>query len=389
MAERSAALGYAALGKESTKGTAVTPGVYVPYYDQNIATDPNVISDQPIAGNKYRTYQALQGQRSHKGTITVMAEPNTTGYWLDMLLTKISTTGSNPYTHIFGLSATTDPNSYTLDVSLVSQVVRFFGVQASKMSPTFAGDEMQHQITLSALGSFYGAEIASVATNVLTLVTTHDPTPTAGLVASDLVAVKKVDGSLTTNFTVTSFTGTTVTLSATAAAFAAGDMLVLRAATPSYTLLTPFLWPTAQFCFGATASAALSATQTRLDSGTQIDLLHDFADDGGSPRSGSYDPASLIRTVGDAKFKIKQYFDNPDQLKQWLATAKNACVMRAYASGTTYELRVTLNNLKIAKLPIQTKFGQVIFQEEEMVSQWDTSDSQGMLATLINATVSY
>lgn len=383
MAERSAALGYAALGKETTKGMAVIPSLYVPYYEQKMATDPNLVADMPVYGGKYRTYQALQGQRSHKGSIKVMAEPNTTAYWLDMLLKKTGTTGSNPYTHTFDHSG--DSNSYTLDISLVSQVVRFFGVQASKLVPGFSGDEMQHEVSLSATGSFYGAEVASVATNVVTLTTTHDPIPTAGLVNNDLVAIKKVDGSLTTNFTVTSFTNTTVTLNATAATFSAGDMLVLRAATPSFTLLTPFLWPTTQFCFGTTASAALSATQTRLESGSQVEINHDFENDNGSQRSGSYDPASLVRTVGDASFKVKQYFDNPDQLKQWLATAKNACIMRAYSQGTTYEFRVTLNNLKVATDAIETKFGDVIYQEEDYISVYDTSDATGMTAVVINA----
>jgi len=382
MAERSAALGYAALAKEATKGTAVTPTIYVPYYEQKIATDPNLVADMPVYGGKYRTYQALQGQRSHKGTIKVMAEPNTTGYWLDMLLKRTNTTGANPYTHTFDHSA--DSNSYTMDISLVSQVVRFFGVQASKLIPSFSGDEMQHDITVSALGSFYGAEVASVATTTVTLVTTHDPAPTTGLVVGDLVKVTKTDGSVSTNFTISSLTPTTVTLNATAAAFAAGDMLVLRPATPSFSLLTPFLWPTTQFCFGATASAALSATQTRLESGSQIEINHDFEDDNGSKRSGSYDPASLVRTVGDASFKIKQYFDNPDQLKQWLATAKNACVMRAYSQGTTYEFRVTLNNLKIATDAIETKFGDVIYQEEDYTSVYDSSDATGMTAVVIN-----
>lgn len=383
MAERNAALSYLALGKETTKGTAVTPGIYLPYYDQNMVTDENIIKDQPIFGNKFRTFQVLQGHRNHKGSITAYGEPNTIGYWLDMLLTRASTSGAGPYTHTFGLSSATDPNSYTMDINLVSQVIRFYGVQASSIDLAYSGDQLQPKVNVSALGSFMGAEILSISTNVLTLATTHDPTPTAGLVASDLVAVKKIDGSLSTNFTITSFTATTVTLSATAAAFAAGDMLVLRPATPSYTLLPLFIWPNNQFCFGATAAAALSAAQTRLEPGSAISLKHDFKSDTGENRSGAFDPASLIRMVGDADFKIKQYFDNPDQLKQWLAVAKNAVVNRQYASGTTYELRTTLNNLRIAKLPIQTKFDEVIFQDEEYATQYDTADSQGLLVTLI------
>lgn len=390
MAERNAALGYMALGKQTNPTTMVTPSIFVPYFDQNLTTDLNIIKDQPIFGNKFRTYQILQGHRTHTGTITGYGEPNTIGYWLDMLFTRSSTTGSGPYTHVFGLSSTTDPNSYTLDISLVSQVVRYWGVQASSIDLAYSGDELQPKIKVSALGSFYGAEIASVATNTLVFTTTHDPAPTTGLVAGDLVKVTKVDGSVSTNFTISSITnGTTVVLSATAAAFAAGDMLVLRPATPSYTLLPLFLWENDQFCFGASAAAALSATQTRLESGSQISLNHDFHQDKGEQRSGGFDPASLVRMVGDADFKLKRYFDNPDDLKIWLATAKNALVNRQYASGTTYELRTTLNNIRLAKNPIQTKFDEVIYQDEEYATQYDSSDAQGIGVTLINGTTTY
>lgn len=390
MSERNAALGYMALGKETTKGIAVTPTTYVPYYDQNMVTDENVISDKPVFGNKFRTFQALEGHRTHKGTITAYGEPNTIGYWLDMLLTRTSTTGAGPYTHVFGLSSTQDPNSYTMDISLVSQTIRFYGVQASKLDLNYQGDQLQPKVTVSALGSFFGAEIASVATTTLTLATTHDPSPATGLVAGDLVAVKKVDGSLSTNFTIASITnGTTVVLNATAAAFSAGDMLVLRPATPSFVLLPLFIWPNNQFCFGATAAAALSAAQTRLEPGSGITLNHDFKSDDGENRSGAFDPASLIRMVGDANFKLQRYFDNPDDLKIWLSLAKNACVNRQYASGNTYELRTTLNNLRLAKNPISTKYDEVIYQQEEYVTQYDTSDAQGMGVTLINGVSAY
>lgn len=389
MAERNAALSYMAVGKEATKGTAVTPSNFIPYYEQTIETDEHVIKDMPIFGNKFRTFQVLQGNRTHKGTITGNGDPNTIGYWLDMLYTRTSTSGTGPYTHTFALSPTTDPNSYTVDISLVSQVIRYYGVQASKIVLGYQGDELQPQISVSALGSFYGAEIASVSTTTLTLATTHDPSPTTGLVIGDLVKVTKVDGSVSTNFTISSLTATTVTLNATAAAFAAGDMLVLRPQTPSYSLLPNFIWANNQFCFGATATAALSAAQTRLEPGSQVTLTHDFKSDDGENRSGAYDPASLIRMVGDAELKVKQYFDNPDQLKFWLSVAKNAMVNRQYANGTTYELRTTLNNIRLAKLPFQTKYDEVIYQDEDYVTQYDLTDAQGVSVTLINTVPSY
>lgn len=385
MAERVASIGYAAIKKQTAAGTAVTPNVYTPYYKQSMVTDIHLIEDNPIVGNKFKGYQALQGMRSHNGSITVMAEPNTAAYWLDMLLTRSSTTGSGPYTHVFGLSTTTDPNFYTLDLSLGSQVVRFWGIGASKITPIFQDGEMQFEIDLSGLGSFYGREIASVSGTTVTLKTDYDPSPTTGLVASDLIKLTTVDGATSTNFTVSSITnGTTLEVSASAAAFAAGDMLLLRPATPSYTLKTPFLWQRTEFRFGAAASAALSATQTRLEEGTEVVLMHDFEDSDGAKRSGAFDPAALVRTLGDASFKVKKYFDLPAEIKEWNAIIKKACVIRSFSEGSTYELRITLNNLRQMSNDTQTEAGEVIYQETEYATLHDTSDGQGMSVTVLN-----
>lgn len=386
MAEQNAALGYAGLGLETTKGTAVTPTVYCPYYSQSLGTSTNYMSDEPVYGNKFKRYQTLQGLRHHGGSLTVMAEPNTAALWHNMLATKASTSGSNPYTHTFGASAT-DPKSYTLDVSYGSQVGRFFGVEASKITYGWDDEKMVFNIDVSGLGSFLGREIASISTTVLTLKTDgYDPTPTAGLVNSDLVAVKKVDGTLTTNFTVASFTATTVTLNATAAAFAAGDMLVLRAATPSLSILTPFLWGRTEFRFGIDAATALSATQVRMESGSELSLMHEFQDNEGAKRSGAFDPASLPRKQYDLDVKLKKFFDQPDSIKYWNARSKRALVMRAYSGATSqHELRVTINNLTFSDVAIPSESGGIIYEDITAMPNYDTTDTQGFSVVVIDA----
>lgn len=387
MAERNAAVGYAAFKKETTAGTAVTPNVYVPYYNQSISTTNGLIQDSPIVGSRFGIYQNLQGQRSHKGSITLMGEPNTAGYVHDMILTKGTTTGSNPYTHPFTASLLTDPNSYTIDLSYGSQVIRYFGVQASKVTYGWDNGEMRLNLDVSGLGAFSGREITSISTTTVNLTTTYDTNATTGLVANDLVYVVKADGSSSLSTTIASITdGDTVILAASAAAFAAGDMLVLRPATPSYTLLTPFLWSKTQFCFGATASAALSATQTRLDDGTEISLMYGFNNDEGEKRSGAFDPAALVRTTYSVDAKIKKYFDTSDEIKQWNSLAKRALVMRAYSGATNqYELRVTLNNMATMGNDMPTDSGGVIYHEIAYSPAYDTSDAQGFDVKVIDA----
>jgi hypothetical protein len=386
MGERNFAAGYAALKVETTKGTPATPTVYTPCYSQNLVTDPHLISDEPAVGSLFKRFQLLPGIRSHGGSLKVMAEPNTAAHWFNMLATKTGTTGSSPYTHAYGASLTAAPKSYTLDVSLVSQVIRYVGVEASKITIGWEGEKMIFDIDVSALKAFTGREIASVATTTVNLKTDYDSNATAGLVVGDLVYVVKADGSSTLSTTIASITDSdTVVLGASAAAFAAGDMIVLRPATPALTLLSPFLMPNTQYCFGATAAAALSATHTPLEPGTEISLMYEFAESEGSKRTGSFDPASLPRTVYDFSFKARQYFDLPDKIRDWNSKAKQACVMRAYAgTANQYELRFTMNHLKTASLPIPTDFGQVIYQDQEFMPQQDLTDGQAFDVKIIN-----
>lgn len=394
MAERVAASGYAALGVQTNATTPAIPSVFTPYYKQNMETNLNLISDKPVYGSKFQTFQMLQGTRSHKGTISVMAEPVTAEPWLDMLLTKLSTTGgSDPFTHTFGLSTTVDPNFYTLDISLVSQVIRFFGVGASKLGFSFQNEELQFDMSLSGLGSFYGREVASISGSgpyTITFTTTYDPAPTTGLVATDLLYVKSSTGAyVDIATTLTSLTPTTITVPASPslAGVTAGDYVTLRPQTVSLTTQTPFIWPLTNYYFGASSTAALaSSTQTRLESGSATPtIMHNFENDDGSKRSGAFDPASLIRTVGGYDFKIKQYFDKTDQLKQWQAINKQACVMRCF-SGTNHQLYMVMNNIKQTQETIQTQFADVIYQEETYGPQYDTTDGTGMSLVLINGT---
>ena len=382
MAERIGNVGYLGMKKESTRGTAVIPDVYAPLYEETVLTNLNVDEDSPIIGSKITRFQVIMGQREHKGDVTILAEPNTAARFFDMLLYKSGTTGSNPYTHSFALNNTNNPNSYTVDIARGEIVHRFIGTEASQIGIDFDKNKMKFKISLSALKSFSVREIASVSTNVLTLTTAYDPTPTDGLVAGDLVRLFKADGS-TVDTTVSSLTSTTVTVGS-ATGVATGDLIALRRATPSFTIVTPYLWARTQFCFGATAAAALSASQTRLEDGSTWTVKNMFEDDAGAKRSGAFDPAALVRTLGDVEFTTKQYFDTADDLNRFLSLTKRACVIRHY-SESGYELRLTLNNIKAKELSSPIKSGEIIYQEITWLPSYDSVDGQAFDVKVINA----
>jgi hypothetical protein len=198
----------------------------------------------------------------------------------------------NPYTHVFGLSTTTDPNSYTLDIAKGSVVFRYWGVQAREMGIDFADNQARIPVQISALGCLSVREIASVSTTTITLKTDYDSTPNKGFVATDVVRIMKADGSTTLDTTISTVNadGITLTLGASAAAYAAGDFIFLRKQTPTYTLAGYMQWAKTQFCFGASASAALSATHTPVESGSGWTMKHMMLPDEGAKRSGAYDP---------------------------------------------------------------------------------------------------
>lgn len=388
MSERLSNLGYMGLVKEVTKGTPLTPTDWIPLYDETINTNGNFVDQQPIFGNKFATQTVLQGQRSHKGDVTILCEPNTIARIFDMLLTKTSTTGAGPYTHVFALSATQNPNSYTVDISTGNVVARYWGVEASKFSPNWNGNELQAKVALSALGSFQGREIATVATTTLTLKTDYDSVPNKGLVVGDLVRIYKqsTGATLDTTIATVNVDGITVTLGASAAAFAAGDMIYLRPATPTYVNLSSFLWAKTQFCPGSTASAALSATQLRVEQGSTFDIMHNFESDSGAERSGGFDPAALVRTTGDGDLTIKRFFDVVDDIQNFNSLAKSAWVLRHYSGATNqYELRVTFNHVKTdGQVMADLKAGSIEYSTIKFDTQFDSSDNQGIGITVIN-----
>lgn len=386
-------LGYAAFATEVTPGTAVTPSAFTLLSDETVTTNYNLEDQDPVFGYPAATYQVLAGQRDHKGDITIVGEPNTAAQLVDMLLTKGSVTGAGPYTYPFTLNGSTKPNSKTLDLSTGNVVKRFVGVQASKLSMSQSKNQIMLKASVSALGSFQGGLIASVTgAGPYTVVfdTTYDTNPTGKLAVGDLIRFyhqstgATVDATIATIASASSITTTTNPSPATT-----GDMVYLRPQSPSFTLLTPFLWSNTQFCFGSTASAALSAAQTRLEQGSTWEVDYAFESDSGSMRSGSPDPASLIRMLGSANLNIKKFFDTPDDVMLFNNLTKSACVVRMYAgSSNQYELRVTLNHLVTDDPLPKIKAKAVNYSDIKYKTQYDTSDSQPFDIKVINGLAS-
>ena len=90
MPERLSDLGYLAIKKEATKGTAVTPNIFLPLYSESLGTNVNLDDDMPIIGNKAARLQTVLGQRPHSGALTVAGEPTLTSSGAEGVLTSYS-----------------------------------------------------------------------------------------------------------------------------------------------------------------------------------------------------------------------------------------------------------------------------------------------------------
>ena len=388
MAEQIANKGYFGLVKETTKGVAVTPSVYVPMYDDAFMTDVALDEDAPIIGNKFARYQSLLGMRKHGGEATLLAEANTAAHLVNMILTKGSDSGGGPYTHPFTLSTTADPKSYTIDIQKGQLVERYMGAEISELDIDFDKNKMLFKAKFSALKSFIVREISAVAGTgpyTVTLKTNYDPNPTDGLVVGDVIRVRLTAGTTIDATIATVPNGQTFTCVANVSSAADGDLVYLRAATPSYTLRAPFMWALTEFRFGSNAAAALAATQTRVEQGSKWKLIHKFEDDAGAQRSGAFDPAALVRTLGDIEVDLKKFFDTPEDENKFLTSQSKALVIRHFSEDGLYELRVTLDSYKFKENPVKSKSGEILYAEGKVIPDYNTSNGQSWDVKVLNA----
>jgi len=449
--------GYAAFATETTPGTAVQPTVFTQLTDETMTTSYNLEEQDVIFGNPAATFQVLPGQRTHKGDITIVAEPNTAAQIADCLLTRgtlsaaytftvtsanatigatytnnsvtftvvativgattllmtstgapltsgtltkssgtgdatitfsaaVNTTDTWPFT----LSNSTNPNTKTVEISLGASVKRFVGVQCSKLVLSQSKNQLMLKPSFSALGSFQTGVIASVSgSGPYTIVfdTTYDTNPTRCLIATDLIRGYHAGSAYIDGTIATVVDAKTITTTTNMSSLVAGDTISLRPQTPSFNFLTPFLWSNTQFCPGATAAAALSATQLQVEQGSNWELDYNFESDDGSLRSGSADPAALIRTVGNAMLNVKKYFDTPDDIVYFNQQSKRSWVIRHFAGGSNqYELRVTFNHVKTDDPMPKIKSKAVNYSDIKFKSQYDQTDSAMYSLLVINLT---
>lgn len=387
--ERNASLGYIAVIKQASKlVVAGVPNIYLPIYQADINTNANFQSQNPIIGNKFARRSTLRGQREHTGSILVEGEPNTCKIMANMFMSKGSeSTSGSMITTPFTLSKTVDPIYYTADISYVTHVVRYVGMACSEIKEDWQDNELRLNCKVSALKVWDGREVDSVALQVITFKTDYDPSPTTGLFTGDTLQIYRAATDTYINCVVSAVTNATqITVTGTLTGAVGGDMVTIKpASAPSYAVLPTFTFANTEFRFAVDAATALTAVHTPLEQDSSVTLMHPFNDEKGEKRSGSYDPASLVRMLGDYEFTAKKYFDTPIDMLQYSNMAKRACVVRhfSYSGVNTYEMRLTFNNMTQDNPRPSLKSDEVLYSEIKNTGNYDATDVAGMGLTVI------
>jgi len=397
LTEKISNLGYCAIKVEAAKGTAVIPDIFAALFNESIITNVNFDEDLSMRGIRDELYGHFRGGKDHQGEIEVLAEPVTAAHFINMLLKKGATTGdaATGYIHPFtlGVSATL-PKSYTLEILKGNIPFRYFGVEAKSIKPTFVDNKMHLNVAVSARGQFSVARLASASGTAVVLSTEHTDSPTNGLVVGDKIRLYDVSGGTYEDVTITVIDADGITLTVTetiAGTYIAGDFCYLKPLTPGYSLLAPFSWGATEFCFGVDAATALAATHTPLEKGSDFEIIHVVHNDPGSKRSGSFETSHIIRTTGRVNLTIKKAFTDGQKYHNFLHRIKEAIVVRCFSrktigtdDGVDAELRVTINNPRVVLNPVPLAIGELIMMEQELVSVYDTSDTQGFDVKVIN-----
>ena len=115
------------MGRETTFGTAATGNfLQLPIISTDLGISQDLIRSQALQGSRHRTEPVLN-EKSGQGAIVMQADVRSIGFILSELLALPTTTGINPYTHVFK-PGTTLPTGVTFekwfsDISIALQYI--------------------------------------------------------------------------------------------------------------------------------------------------------------------------------------------------------------------------------------------------------------------------
>jgi hypothetical protein len=139
---------YVGIAKETTKGTAVTPTVFIPVLASSLKPEDKygALYDEGLRGSLVKNYNYIQGRGNSTFDFSGAAFADTIGFPIAGLLGEDVVSGSAPYVHNIALknsataAADAQPASFTMTDFYSANVRAYAGQQFSDFSLKFTAE---------------------------------------------------------------------------------------------------------------------------------------------------------------------------------------------------------------------------------------------------------
>jgi hypothetical protein len=386
---------YLKVKKETTAGTAVTPDVPLEFMEADL--DPNIENNflSVAVAHRGKNQRLVAGKNGPvTGSIKLPVQAKTFGHPLQWTFGAPSTSGptDSAYTHVFTPNAAGTIPTYTADFALMGlgYVHRVFGMRGASLKTSYSDNALMADCGISALGAFTVARVTTTAGSGTTLVISS----TQGLTTSDTITVSYGDGTNSEDLTISNINadGVTLTVSSISKTHTAGDRVVIKSSTASYTVGSQFSGiGGSQFYIGSAIGsvAAFDAEDYTMDFSQEIDARHALT---GLKESDRWPYVALVNGY-EFKTSFKFYHSDPKWLDYMRGRSQLATKLEAtgdlIGATATDLLRIELFDLRVdSYLP---KYGQDGTVEEDISATVKYDSSAGFFGriTLINTTATY
>jgi len=127
------------IGFETTFGTDASAGFKMPFNSCDIVGSRNMNSAATITGAR-DPVEPFSGNQSVSGQVTVPVDSSAFAYWMKAMLGDPTSSGTDPYNHVFTVPDTQDSLTIEIGYTDISQYIKYNGCKINGMTIDIGGD---------------------------------------------------------------------------------------------------------------------------------------------------------------------------------------------------------------------------------------------------------